>query len=235
MSTQRRQLTESGSIPSLLPCRRCASSMAASRLLAAPIAWMSPVKWRFRSSIGTTCAYPPPGRAALDPEDRAERGLAQAERHAPADVAEPLRERDRGRRLALAGLRRRDRRDADELAVRPVGEAIDDRQVDLGLVLAVEVVLVRLEAQLLGDLGDRAECRLLRDLQAARHRGHRRQCWLQSSPSVSQCETAAAASSDTRVSVWKRSSANGAISFGVSPVATSSASVVPTIGAALKP
>ena len=33
---------------------------AASRLLAAPIAWMSPVKWRFRSSIGTTCARPAP-------------------------------------------------------------------------------------------------------------------------------------------------------------------------------
>ena len=56
MSTQRRQLIESGSMPSLLPCRKCASSMAASRLLAAPIAWMSPVKWRFRSSMGTTCA-----------------------------------------------------------------------------------------------------------------------------------------------------------------------------------
>ena len=50
-----------------------------------------------------------------------------------------------------------------------------------------------------------------------------------------QCETAAAASSETSVSVWNRSSANGAIRAGVFPVATSSASVVPTIGAALKP
>jgi hypothetical protein len=50
-----------------------------------------------------------------------------------------------------------------------------------------------------------------------------------------QCETAAAASSDTSVSVWKRSSSNGAISSGVLPVATSSASVQPTTGAALKP
>ena len=37
------------------------------------------------------------------------------------------------------------------------------------------------------------------------------------------------------MSVWNRSSANGAIRSGVFPVATSSASVVPTIGAALKP
>ena len=55
MSMQRRHEIESGSMPSLLPCRMCASSIAASRLFAAPIAWMSPVKWRFMSSIGTTC------------------------------------------------------------------------------------------------------------------------------------------------------------------------------------
>ena len=56
MSMQRRHEIESGSMSSSLPCRMCASSIAASRLFAAPIAWMSPVKWRFRSSIGTTCA-----------------------------------------------------------------------------------------------------------------------------------------------------------------------------------
>ena len=32
-----------------------AIAAAASRLFAAPIAWMSPVKCRLRSSIGTTC------------------------------------------------------------------------------------------------------------------------------------------------------------------------------------
>src|ERR671931_1766835 len=67
MSTQRRQLIVSGSIPSSLPCSRCASSIAASRLFAAPIAWMSPVKWRFMSSIGTTCAKPPPVAPPLIP------------------------------------------------------------------------------------------------------------------------------------------------------------------------
>ena len=56
MSRQRRQETVSGSIPSGFPCRMLASSIAASRLLAAVIACRSPVKWRLRSSIGTTCA-----------------------------------------------------------------------------------------------------------------------------------------------------------------------------------
>ena len=54
-------------------------------------------------------------RAALDPEHRAERRLAQAEHRPLADVPEALGQRDRRRRLPLARLRRRDRRDADEL------------------------------------------------------------------------------------------------------------------------
>ena len=48
-------------------------------------------------------------------------------------------------------------------------EALQDAQVDLRLVRAVEVVLVRLEAELLGDLGDGAEARLLGDLEAGGH------------------------------------------------------------------
>ena len=56
MSTARRHEIECGSMSSSLPCITCASMKAASRLLAAPMAWMSPVKWRFRSSIGTTWA-----------------------------------------------------------------------------------------------------------------------------------------------------------------------------------
>ena len=56
MSMQRRHVTVDGSMPSSLPCSRLASIIAASRLFAAVIAWMSPVKWRFRSSIGTTWA-----------------------------------------------------------------------------------------------------------------------------------------------------------------------------------
>ena len=41
--------------------------MAASRLLAAPMAWKSPVKWRLMSSMGATCAQPPPVAPPLRP------------------------------------------------------------------------------------------------------------------------------------------------------------------------
>ena len=67
MSSARFQSTRRASIECGLPCRIDASSSAASRLLAAPTAWMSPVKWRFRSSIGTTWVMPPPAAPPLMP------------------------------------------------------------------------------------------------------------------------------------------------------------------------
>ena len=54
-------------MPNSLPCLMWLSSIAASRLLAAPIAWKSPVKCRFISSIGTTCACPPPAAPPFMP------------------------------------------------------------------------------------------------------------------------------------------------------------------------
>ena len=56
MSTQRFQVIFFTSMPRELPCWMWLSSIAASRLLAAPMAWKSPVKWRLMSSIGTTWA-----------------------------------------------------------------------------------------------------------------------------------------------------------------------------------
>src|SRR3954447_1359796 len=44
------------------------STNAASMLLAAAIAWKSPVKWRLRSSIGTTWVRPPPAAPPLMPK-----------------------------------------------------------------------------------------------------------------------------------------------------------------------
>ncbi len=60
MSSARRKVTRRGSMPSALPQYRWLSTIAASRLLAAVMAWKSPVKWRLISSIGTTWAWPPP-------------------------------------------------------------------------------------------------------------------------------------------------------------------------------
>jgi hypothetical protein len=56
MSTQRFQDIFRVSMPSALPCWIWLSSIAASRLLAAPMAWKSPVKCRLMSSMGMTCA-----------------------------------------------------------------------------------------------------------------------------------------------------------------------------------
>src|SRR3954452_15739501 len=44
------------------------STKAANMLLAAAMAWKSPVKWRLRSSIGTTCVSPPPAAPPLIPK-----------------------------------------------------------------------------------------------------------------------------------------------------------------------
>ena len=104
--------------------------------------------------------------AALDAEDRAERRLSQAQHRPLADVPEPLGERHRGRRLALAGLGRRDRGDAHDLGVRRVRQAVDRPQADLRLVLPVQVDFVVLEAHLAGDVEDRPEGGFLGDLEA---------------------------------------------------------------------
>ena len=154
MSTQRRQVIECGSSPRSFPCRRCESTIAASRLFAAPIAWMSPVKWRLISSIGTTWARPPPVPPPFRPKTGPERRLPQAEQRLLADRAEPLGQRDRGGRLALAEPGRRHRRDRHDPAVGPAGQPVDRRELDLRGRRAVREHLVGLEPQRMGQLGD---------------------------------------------------------------------------------
>ena len=56
ISIQRFQVMRRGSMFSGLPCWMLLSIMAASRLLAVPMACRSPVKCRLMSSMGTTCA-----------------------------------------------------------------------------------------------------------------------------------------------------------------------------------
>ena len=68
MSNARRQVTRRGSMPSALPQYRWLSTSAASRLLAAVMAWKSPVKCRLISSIGATCARPPPVAPPFTPK-----------------------------------------------------------------------------------------------------------------------------------------------------------------------
>ena len=108
------------------------------------------------------------GRAALDAEGRPLRRLADRRHHALAQHAQPLRQADGGRGLALAQRRRRDGRHVDVLALRPVGELLQHIQVDLGLVLAVQVQVVGAESQRRRDVEDRLQFRGLRNLQVAR-------------------------------------------------------------------
>ena len=68
MSSTRRHVMRRWSMPSALPWKMWLSIMAASRLFAAAIALKSPVKCRLMSSIGMTCAYPPPAAPPFMPK-----------------------------------------------------------------------------------------------------------------------------------------------------------------------
>ena len=142
--------------------------------------------------------------AALDAEHRAERRLAEREDRPAADRAEALGQRHGGRRLPLARGGRRDRGDVDDLRVGPVGEPVEDREVDLRLVPAVLLELVGLDARLGSDVCDRAERCRLGDLEAREHSEVllvRRRARSLRGRAVHQWLTAAAASSETSVSV----------------------------------
>jgi hypothetical protein len=102
MSIQRRQVIECGSMPSV-SVHQWASIIAASGL-AAPIAWMSPVKWRLISSMGDLCAAAS-GAAAREPGTGPSEGSRRHGRS--ARPYEHLDERDGGGRLALNGRRHR--------------------------------------------------------------------------------------------------------------------------------
>ena len=105
-----------------------------------------------RHHLGVAAA----GGAALDAEAGAQARLAQAEHRLFADLVERVGQSHRGRGLALAGRRRRDRRDQDQLAVRPVLERLDVIHRHLGLVVAVGFEIFRRDAEFfLGEFHDR--------------------------------------------------------------------------------
>ena len=149
MSTTRRHETRSGSKPKRFLRRIDASTCAAIRLCAACTAWMSPVRWRLNSSIGIDLAVAAAGGAALDAEERAHGGLAQAGEDLLAEPREAERRADRVDRLALAERRRRDGRD-DDVAARGAGPCtrVERREGDLRLVVPVRLDLGRQEARL---------------------------------------------------------------------------------------
>ena len=113
------------------------------------------------------------GGAALDPEDRPERRLADADRRLVPDPVEALGESDGRGRFALAQGRRRDRGHDDVLAAGPLGLETPDRlEGDLGLRPTVWLDLVVAESKIAGDVDDRARRDGSSDLEIGR-KAHR--------------------------------------------------------------
>src|SRR5690606_27532421 len=95
------------------------------------------------------------GRTALHAEGRAERRLAQADDGPPAYAVEAVAEPHSGGGLALAGRRRADGGDEDELTVRPPLQRADETGAYLRLVMPVWRQMLHRNAKACADLGDR--------------------------------------------------------------------------------
>ena len=107
--------------------------------------------------------------AALHPEDRAERRLAQAHRRLLADLVETVAQAHGGRRLALAGRRRADRRHQDELAVGAPLEARDPVERDLRLGAAVRNERVGRDRETRRDVADGKQFGALGNFDVGQH------------------------------------------------------------------
>src|SRR5262249_37050782 len=109
------------------------------------------------------------GGPALHAEAGAKAGLAQADDGLLADAIEAVAEADARRRLALAGRRRGDGGDQDQLAVRSVLQAFYELEGDLRLGRAVTIEMLVRNADLRSDLPDRPRLRGPGNLDIAAH------------------------------------------------------------------
>jgi hypothetical protein len=113
------------------------------------------------------------GRAALDPERRAHRRLADGDRRLLADVAERLAQPDRRGRLALAQRGRGDGGDHHVARPRPIGQLLDGVELHLGHRVAVGLEQVRPDAHLRRDVRQWLQRGVLSDLEVGRERHSR--------------------------------------------------------------
>src|SRR5215469_531666 len=103
-------------------------------------------------------SIPTPRRAPLHAEARAQARFANAQHRLLADLLKRVGQSHGGRRLALPGRRRRDRRDEDQLAIRPVLESGDIVERDLGLVMPIGLEMLSFDPELVAaDLYDRPQ------------------------------------------------------------------------------
>ena len=125
------------------------------------------MKWRLMSSIGTTCAWPPPAAPPLTPKHGPSDGSRIATIDPLAQPAERVAEADRGRRLAFAGRRRRHRGDQHQRAV-GIGVAPFERlELNLGFVRSERLDGRRRHPEIGGDLIDRPQRRRSGDVDVA--------------------------------------------------------------------
>ncbi len=119
-----------------------------------------------RDDLGVAAA----GRAALHPEHRSHRRLAQAGHRLVAEAVQRVGEPDGGRGLALAGGRGGERGHQDQPPRRPVGQGREVAQVHLGLGVPVGHQVLGVDPErLLGHLGDRPQPRRVGDLDVRQH------------------------------------------------------------------
>src|SRR5207253_9454813 len=112
------------------------------------------------------------GAAALDAKEWTGRRLPEAERNVGADSSEPLRQADGARRLPLPRPRRRDRRDDDQPAIRPILQPLQGIEADLGLIRPVGDQLGLQQAECLADFHDRPEAAGLGQIEGSRRLAH---------------------------------------------------------------
>ena len=126
---------------------------AASRLCAEVMAWKSPLKCRLILSTGCSDALPPPVAPPFCPNTGPSDGSRSAATACLPTLDQPLRQADRGHRLAFAARRRRDGGDEDQLAAAR-GKPVEQLEADLRGVAAVGFEQVVGEAEALGNGGD---------------------------------------------------------------------------------
>src|SRR5215218_8747322 len=146
------------------------SSMAERRLWAEVTAWVSPVRWRFSISMGTTWLYPPPAAPPLMPKVT-HGGLAYGYSCPLADVGEGLPEAHGGGGLPLTKRCGRDGRYDHVLRPRSIGQFLYSLKLYLGYRVAVGFEEVFLYTHRGGYLVQRFERGLPGDLKVVRHFG----------------------------------------------------------------
>ena len=110
------------------------------------------------------------GSTALHAEDRAKRGLAQADDCLLADAVKRVSQADGRRGLAFAGRCGADGRDENQFSIRAVFQAVHiiERNLRLEVAIGFEVFVTDAEF-ILGDFGNTLQCRLLGDFDIGCH------------------------------------------------------------------